>query len=43
MVLGLLEREAKLSGLDSEMQNHVERRDGAPDDRGAVFNLRARG
>ena len=42
MVLGLLEREAKLLGLDSEMQNHLERRDGAPDDRGAVFNLRAR-
>ena len=36
MVLGLMEREVKLLGLDSEMRNHVERR-GGPDDRGTVL------
>jgi hypothetical protein len=40
MALDLIEREAKLLGLDAEMRNHVERPVSAPH-RGTVFDLLA--
>jgi hypothetical protein len=40
MALDLMEREAKLLGLDAEMRNHVERPVSAPH-RGTVFDLLA--